>query len=81
LLQLWPRFSYLWKGWREKERLNANQAVLIPKAAQLGLNFLGEIPLDPIIGESSDAGKPITVSQPKSPQSEAYQVIAESRFH
>ena len=37
------------------------------EAARLGTDFLGEVPLDLAIRETSDEGRPITVSQPDSP--------------
>ena len=45
-------------------------------AKDMGLPFLGEVPLHPKIRELSDAGKPITISDPKSPQAAAYFEIA-----
>ncbi|SNB64904.1 ATP-binding protein involved in chromosome partitioning [Arboricoccus pini] len=39
--------------------------------------FLGEIPLDPVIRETSDGGTPIVVSQPGSPQALAYLEIGQ----
>ena len=42
----------------------------------MSLEMLGEVPLHPKIRELSDAGKPITVSDPKSPQSQIYFEIA-----
>lgn len=45
-------------------------------AERLGTEFLGEIPLDIEIRETSDAGLPITVSKPESPHAEAYRRIA-----
>eukprot|EP01102_Stenamoeba_stenopodia_P011942 TRINITY_DN3707_c0_g2_i1.p1 TRINITY_DN3707_c0_g2~~TRINITY_DN3707_c0_g2_i1.p1 ORF type:complete len:330 (-),score=52.61 TRINITY_DN3707_c0_g2_i1:125-1114(-) len=45
-------------------------------ADELGLEFLGDIPLHVDICETSDAGRPITVSQPDSPQAKAFQTIA-----
>ncbi|MGE3246424.1 MAG: P-loop NTPase [Beijerinckiaceae bacterium] len=38
--------------------------------------FLGEVPLDATIRETSDAGKPIVGTQPDSPHSHAYRAIA-----
>ena len=38
--------------------------------------FLGEIPLDMAIRETSDAGLPIVVTQPDSPHARAYLEIA-----
>jgi len=48
------------------------------KAAEaMGVDFLGEVPLDMAIRETSDAGRPIVVSDPDSPHSAAYRAIAE----
>jgi len=46
------------------------------EAVRLGLPFLGEVPLDLAIRETSDAGTPIVRSAPDSPQAEAYMAIA-----
>ena len=46
-------------------------------AAQMGVDFLGEIPLDMEIRETSDNGKPIVVANPDSPHAQAYRAIAE----
>jgi ATP-binding protein involved in chromosome partitioning len=46
------------------------------EAAALGTDFLGEIPLDIAIRETSDAGTPIVVADPASPHAEAYRMIA-----
>ncbi len=46
------------------------------ESAKLGVPFLGEIPLDPIIRERSDAGLPIVVSEPDSTGAAAYRDIA-----
>ena len=45
-------------------------------AEELGMEFLGEIPLDMAIRETSDSGQPITVSRPDSEHAEAYRKIA-----
>jgi ATP-binding protein involved in chromosome partitioning len=45
-------------------------------AADMGVPFLGEVPLDMAIRETSDAGLPIVASQPDSPHAEAYRTIA-----
>ena len=45
-------------------------------AEQLGCDFLGEIPLDIAIRETSDGGKPIVASQPDGPHAKAYLDIA-----
>ncbi len=47
-------------------------------AERLGMDFLGEIPLDIAIRETSDSGHPIVISQPDSTQAKAYRAIAES---
>jgi ATP-binding protein involved in chromosome partitioning len=44
-------------------------------ARELGVDFLGEVPIDPRIAEDGDAGKPIVVSQPDSPSSLALREI------
>jgi ATP-binding protein involved in chromosome partitioning len=46
------------------------------EAERLGMEFLGEMPLDIAIRETSDGGKPITVSDSESPQAKAYSAIA-----
>ncbi len=46
------------------------------EADALGTEFLGEIPLDIAIRETSDAGTPIVVSDPDSPHAAAYRTIA-----
>ena len=46
------------------------------EATKLEVPFLGEMPLDIAVRETSDAGKPITASQPKSPQAKTYRAIA-----
>ena len=45
-------------------------------AEQLGCDFLGEIPLDIAIRETSDGGKPIVASQPDGAHAKAYLDIA-----
>ena len=47
------------------------------EAETMGMDFLGEIPLDIVIRETSDSGQPIVVSDPESPHSKAYLEIAE----
>ena len=47
------------------------------EAEKLGAPFLGEIPLDLDIRVGSDGGVPIVVSKPDSPQSRAFQRIAD----
>ncbi len=46
------------------------------EAEKLGIEFLGELPLDIAIRETSDAGTPIVVADPASPLSHAYLAIA-----
>ncbi len=46
------------------------------EAARLSADFLGEVPLDIAIRETSDQGKPIVISQPDSPHAQAYRDIA-----
>jgi ATP-binding protein involved in chromosome partitioning len=45
-------------------------------AAQFGVDFLGEIPLDLAIREQTDAGRPPVVAQPDGPQARAYVEVA-----
>jgi len=47
------------------------------EAQTLGIDCLGEVPLDIAIRETSDGGKPIVVSDPDSPHAKAYKEIAE----
>jgi ATP-binding protein involved in chromosome partitioning len=46
------------------------------EADRLGTEFLGEVPLDMAIRETSDGGYPIVVSQPESAHAKTYQAIA-----
>jgi ATP-binding protein involved in chromosome partitioning len=46
------------------------------EAKRLGVPFLGEVPLDMIIRETSDGGRPVVVSHPDSPHSKVYRDIA-----
>jgi ATP-binding protein involved in chromosome partitioning len=46
------------------------------EAARLGVPFLGEVPLDMVIRETSDGGNPVVVSHPDSPHSQVYRDIA-----
>ena len=46
-------------------------------AAQLGTDFLGEIPLVMSIRETSDAGTPIVAKEPNSPEARAFIALAE----
>jgi len=47
------------------------------EAERLGVPFLGEVPLDMSIRETSDAGLPIVATQPDGPHAKAYRAIAE----
>jgi ATP-binding protein involved in chromosome partitioning len=46
------------------------------EAVRLGTEFLGEVPLDLAIRETSDGGAPITVAQPGSPHARQFREIA-----
>lgn len=46
------------------------------EAEKLNTEFLGEIPLDIAIRETSDAGQPLVVSRPQDPHAEIYRTIA-----
>ena len=48
------------------------------EAEKLGMDFLGEIPLDIEIRETSDEGRPVVVSRPNGPQAQRYLEIAET---
>lgn len=45
-------------------------------AQKFEIPFLGRIPLDPVIREAGDAGKPIVAADPKSPLTLAFQGVA-----
>ncbi|HXQ67871.1 MAG TPA: iron-sulfur cluster carrier protein ApbC [Alphaproteobacteria bacterium] len=46
------------------------------EAERLGTEFLGEIPLDIVIRETSDSGRPIVISHPESAHAKVYVQIA-----
>src|SRR5205823_14355342 len=46
-------------------------------AEQLGVPFLGEVPLDLVIRTQSDIGQPIVVAQPDAPSARTLREIAE----
>jgi ATP-binding protein involved in chromosome partitioning len=46
------------------------------EAEKLGVEFLGEVPLDMAIRETSDSGRPVVVSDPKSARAMVYRDIA-----
>ena len=47
------------------------------EAERMGVEFLGELPLDITIRETSDSGRPIVVSEPESAHAKTYVAIAE----
>ena len=51
-------------------------APILTAGHPLGTDFLGEVPLDLVIRETSDEGRPITVSDPDSPYSQTFRDIA-----
>ena len=46
------------------------------EAERLGVPFLGEVPLEMQIRETSDTGEPVVVSKPDGPQAAIYRGIA-----
>jgi len=46
-------------------------------AAEAGVPFLGELPIDPRVAECGDQGEPIVSRHPESPVSEAYLALAD----
>jgi ATP-binding protein involved in chromosome partitioning len=46
------------------------------EAEALGCDFLGELPLDVAIRETSDSGHPIVMADPTGPHAEVYRAIA-----
>ena len=47
-------------------------------ATKMAVDFLAEIPLDPVIRELSDTGRPVVVAEPTSPQAQSYMALARS---
>ncbi|WP_182085441.1 Mrp/NBP35 family ATP-binding protein [Aureimonas sp. ME7] len=47
------------------------------EAERLGVPFLGEVPLEMTIRESSDAGAPVTATDPQGPHAKIYRDVAE----
>jgi ATP-binding protein involved in chromosome partitioning len=45
-------------------------------AAEAGVPFLGEIPIDPRVAECGDTGDPIVHKYPDAPVAKAYQALA-----
>jgi ATP-binding protein involved in chromosome partitioning len=50
------------------------------EAGRLGVPFLGEVPLDIVIRETSDGGRPVVASSPEGPYATIYRDIA-ARVH
>ncbi|MDA0651703.1 MAG: Mrp/NBP35 family ATP-binding protein [Proteobacteria bacterium] len=50
-------------------------------AAQMGVDFLGEVPLDMAIREGSDMGRPIVAADPDSDHAKTYRAIAEALWN
>jgi len=48
------------------------------EAQRLGVPFLGEVPLQMSIRETSDAGLPVVATRPDSPEAGIYRAIAEA---
>ena len=46
-------------------------------AEELGLEFLGEVPLDQETREASDSGAPVSITAPDAPASKAFMAVAE----
>ncbi|WEK48557.1 MAG: Mrp/NBP35 family ATP-binding protein [Candidatus Kaistia colombiensis] len=46
------------------------------EAERLGVPFLGEVPLEMIIRETSDSGRPVTATSPEGPHARVYKDIA-----
>ena len=46
------------------------------EAEKLGVPFLGEVPLDMAIRETSDSGRPVVATAPDGPHAAAYRAIA-----
>ena len=47
------------------------------EAERLGVEFLGEIPLDMAIRETSDEGTPIVIAEPEGPHARAFRTVAQ----
>jgi ATP-binding protein involved in chromosome partitioning len=46
------------------------------KAEAMGLPFLGAIPIHPSVRQAGDAGTPVLVTAPDSPEAEAFRALA-----
>ena len=47
-------------------------------AKSMDIPFLGRIPLEPIVGEASDAGRPFVVTNPESASAKAFAAIVDA---
>jgi ATP-binding protein involved in chromosome partitioning len=47
----------------------------------LGVDLLGRIPLDPALSRAGDAGQPLQVAHPESPQAQAFRNVAQRIAH
>lgn len=43
----------------------------------MGIDKLGEIPLDPLVSQAGDTGRPLLITHPESPQAAAFRELAE----
>jgi ATP-binding protein involved in chromosome partitioning len=50
-------------------------------ARDMGIPFLGSIPLDPAVRRAGDAGEPTVISAPESPAAQALMAIAATILH
>ncbi len=46
-------------------------------ARELGVAFLGKIPMDPEVRKGGDAGKPVVIAQPDAPVAQALREVAQ----
>ena len=83
---LWV-LRYTWESEEQQEVLAATVDEVLARhgvgeggvrrtAAEQGVELLGEVPLDPSIGTSSDAGRPVAVSQPDGIAGKLYEAMA-----
>jgi len=47
-------------------------------ARELGVAFLGQIPIDPEVRKGGDAGKPVVITQPDAPVARALREVAQA---
>jgi ATP-binding protein involved in chromosome partitioning len=72
---LWLAFSFLCPSCGQQTDIFGHGGAW-REAERLGVEFLGEIPLDVAIRTTSDDGQPIVASQPNSPHAVVYRSIA-----